>query len=209
MKKMVGAIGRKLDRRAIHEPRYKPGSMLCSLEVRDKFLLFASDSIDPISILTAGFYAGLDQSSNNDPSWGLGAAGYGKRFGAALLDFTSARFFMEFAYPVVFSEDPRYYRMASGTAKRRLLHAVGHTFIVYRDDGTRMFNFSQWLGRTSAVALSTTYHPGYEPGFGPIARETGYWMLTDMGFDILREFWPEIAHKLRLPFRDAREPVRR
>ena len=24
--------------------------------------------------------------------------------------------------------------------------------------------------------------------------------MTDMGFDVLREFWPEIARKLRIPF---------
>jgi hypothetical protein len=27
-----------------------------------------------------------------------------------------------------------------------------------------------------------------------------------MGFDVLREFWPDIAHKLHMPFRDMREP---
>lgn len=32
--------------------------------------------------------------------------------------------------------------------------------------------------------------------------------MTDMGFDVLREFWPEIAHKLRMPFRDKPESVR-
>jgi hypothetical protein len=28
-----------------------------------------------------------------------------------------------------------------------------------------------------------------------------------MGLDVLREFWPEIAGKLRMPFRDMREPL--
>jgi hypothetical protein len=26
--------------------------------------------------------------------------------------------------------------------------------------------------------------------------------MSDMGFDVLREFWPEIARKLHVPFRD-------
>jgi hypothetical protein len=28
----------------------------------------------------------------------------------------------------------------------------------------------------------------------------------DIGYDELREFWPEVARKLRLPFRDQNEP---
>jgi hypothetical protein len=28
-----------------------------------------------------------------------------------------------------------------------------------------------------------------------------------MGFDVLREFWPEISRKFRLPFRGESEPV--
>jgi hypothetical protein len=29
----------------------------------------------------------------------------------------------------------------------------------------------------------------------------GISVLTDMGYDMLREFWPEISHKFKLPFR--------
>jgi hypothetical protein len=62
------------------------------------------------------------------------------------------------------------------------------------------------MGTGSAVVLSNTYHPGNERGFAPAARQVGYAVVTDMGFDILREFWPEIACKLRMPFRDRPEP---
>jgi hypothetical protein len=30
-------------------------------------------------------------------------------------------------------------------------------------------------------------------------------VLQDMGFDVLREFWPELARKFNLPFRGVRE----
>ena len=33
----------------------------------------------------------------------------------------------------------------------------------------------------------------------------GYALATGMGFDVLREFWPDIARKLHMPFRDTRE----
>lgn len=58
---------------------------------------------------------------------------------------------MDFAYPPIFSEDPRYYRLAHGSGGRRFLHAVEHAFVAHRDNGKRMFNFSEWLGTTSTV----------------------------------------------------------
>jgi len=39
-----------------------------------------------------------------------------------------------------------------------------------------------------------------------IRGSAGFSVLSDMGFDTLREFWPEIAHKFKLPFRFFSEP---
>jgi len=200
--KVVGAFARKLELKSAHPPRYKPGTVLCSLEVKDKFTLFVQDTFDPISFLSAAFFAGLDQSANRDPMFGQGAEGYGKRFGAAFADQTTWRFFTDFAYPTIFAEDPRYYRMINGSSKRRFFHAIEHTFVAQHDSGKPMFNVSKWLGTASAVVLSDVYHPGNERGFTPALREGAYSLAIGMGFDVLREFWPEIARKLKMPFRD-------
>ena len=203
--KIVGAFGQKLELKSVHPPHYKPGTALCSLDVKDKFTLFVRDTIDPISFLGAAFNAGLDQASNRDPTFGQGAEGYGKRFGADFAGQTTWRFFTDFAYPTIFSEDPRYYRLIHGSGRRRFLHAVEHTFVAQRDSGAHMFNISQWAGTASAVALSDVYHPGNERGLTPALRVSGYALATGMGFDVLREFWPDIARKLHMPFRDTRE----
>ena len=39
----------------------------------------------------------------------------------------------------------------------------------------------------------------------PAARGVGFSVAQDMGFDVLREFWPEIAHRFKMPFRDLPE----
>ena len=206
LKKTVGIFARKLERKSVRPPHYKPGAILCSLALRDKFVLFVMDSIDPVSFLDSGFNAGLAQAQDDDPTFGQGAAGYGKRFGVSFADQASSKFFTDFAFPTIFSEDPRYYRLGSG-GRRRFVHAVVHVFIAHRDNGKRMFNFSEWLGTTSAVVLSNTYHPGNERGFVPAAQAVGYSVIQDVGFDLLREFWPEISHKFKLPFRDERDPT--
>jgi len=203
--KIVGAFGRKLERKAVHPPRYKPGARLCSLEPKAKFLLFIHDSTDPISFLSSGFNAGMDQAGNKDPSFGQGALGYAKRFGADYTGQTASRFFGDFLYPTIFSEDPRYYRMAHGSKKRRLWHAMRHTVEAHRDDGGLMFNFTEWMGTASSVAVNNLYHPGNQPGFAAAARSGAYSVLQDMGLDVLREFWPEIARAFKLPFRGVRE----
>lgn len=206
LEKVVGAFARTLERKSAHAPHYKPGATLCSLEPGDKFVLFVQDTFDPVSFLAAGFGAGLDQAENHDAPFGQGGEGYAKRFGANFADLTSARFFSDFVYPTIFSEDPRYYRLGHGGAGKRLLHAAGHVFVAHRDDGRHMFNFSEWLGTASAVALSDTYHPGNAHGFAPAARQVGYSVMTDVGLNVLREFWPEIARKLKMPFRERHEP---
>jgi hypothetical protein len=206
LKKTVGLFARELERKSVHPPHYKPGLMLCSLDVRDKFFLFVRDSFDPVTFIASSFNAGIDQAANRDPSFGQGAAGYGKRFGANFTDQASFKFFRDFAYPWVFSEDPRYYRLSQGNSGRRFLHAVDHAFVAYRDNGLRMFNVSEWLGTVSVVTLSNVYHPGNQRGFAPAARQVGFNITEDIGFDVLREFWPEIAHKFRLPFRAEPAP---
>ena len=207
--KLVGTFGRKLDRKTAHAPHYKPGAMLCSLELGDKFRLFVGDTLDPFSFLSAGFNAGLDQAAGSDPSYGQGAAGFGKRFGAEYAGLAASNFFSGFVYPAIFSEDPRYYRLAHGNAGRRLLHAVEHSVVARRDSGRRMFNFSEWLGTSTTVVLSNTYHPDNVRTFAPTARAVGYSVLSDVGFDVFREFWPEIARYFHMPFRDFHEVARR
>jgi hypothetical protein len=205
LKKVVGTFARPLERKSVHAPHYKPGLKLCTLTLKDKFVLFVQDSIDPGTFLGAAFNAGIDQAENTDHSYGQGAEGYGRRFGAELAGQASSGFFKDFAYPSIFSEDPRYYRQVHGSARRRLLHAMEHAVVAHRDNGKSMFNFSEWLGTASAVVLSNTYHPDNRRGFSPAAQRLGYAMLQDMGFDVLREFWPDISRKFKLPFRGEPE----
>jgi hypothetical protein len=200
--KTVGIFAQPLELKTVHPPDRQPGLTLCTIKLTDKFVLFVRDASSPATFLEAGFLAGLDQAENRDPSFGQGGQGFSKRFAADFADQASFKFFKDLAYPAIFKEDPRYYRLIHGSSRQRLMHAVGHAFLAHRDNGEVMFNFSEWMGTTSAVVLSNVYHPGNERGVGPAAEQVSFNVLEDMGFDMLREFWPEISHKLKLPFRD-------
>jgi hypothetical protein len=197
-KKLVVRIAGKPDIRTVH--LHEGQGRICTLPVSKKFNLFVRDTFEPFTFAIAGFNAGLAQAFNDDPTFGQGMEGYGKRYGAAFADQVSGDFFGTFFYPTILHEDPRYYRKGHGSTGGRFMHAVGHTFITYRDSGNRGPNFSEWMAATSTTALGNLYHPGNHRGFQPAARGVVYSVAYDMGFDVLREFWPEVTRNLHLPF---------
>src|ERR1700740_3469255 len=182
--KAVGAFGRRLERKSAHAPHYKPGAVLCVLSLHDKFLLSVRETFDPVTVLGIAHDAGISQAENNDPSYGQGAAGYGTRFGAGLAGEASSQLFKDFLYPTSFSQDPRYYRLGHGSTRKRFLHALAHSVVAHREDGTQMFNFTEWMGTTSAVVLSDTYHPDNKRGVGPTATRVAYNVGGDLGFNV-------------------------
>jgi len=207
LRSAVGLLARGLEHKPANRSRYKPGTVLCSVKVKDKFTLFVRDTFDPFSLVSPAVSAGMDQSANRDPSYGEGASGYARRFGASLASQTSARFFGGFVYPTLFSEDPRYYPLIHGSGRHRFLHAVQHTFVARHESGKGMFNASKWLGTATSVSLGEVLHPGTERGLTPALKAGGYSLAVDMGFDVLREFWPDIARKFRMPFRASQDAV--
>lgn len=201
LRKIVVYFARKPEIKTVH-PHSRPGLTLCALDASEKFRLFTQDTIEPVTFIGAAFDSGLAQAEDNDSSFGQGSAGYAKRYGAALADSVSRDFFHTYLFPVVFRQDPRYYRRLEGNAPARLGHALSHVFVAESDSGRKTFNFSEWLGTTSSVVLSTTYHPGNSRGIGPACQRIGVSIAWDAGFDVLREFWPEVVHRLKLPFKD-------
>jgi hypothetical protein len=196
-KTIVHIIG-KPEIKTVHQHHGR--AQVCTLPVRKKFDLFVKDTFEPVTFVIAGFNAGIAQAEDDDPTFGQGMEGFGKRYGAAFADQVSGEFWGTFFFPTVLHEDPRYYRDGHGSTGSRLAHAVGHAFITRRDSGARSFNFSEWMSASSTTALGNLYHPGNRRGFQPAARGVAYSVAFDAGFDILREFWPEITQNLHLPF---------
>ena len=78
---------------------------------------------------------------------------------------------------------------------------------VHRDDGRQIFNYTEWMGTASSVALNRLYHPGDQPGVAAAARNGAFSIMEDMGLDVLREFWPDLAKALKMPFRGVKEDI--
>jgi hypothetical protein len=99
-------------------------------------------SIHSFSLQT-GLSPGLSQARNTNPGFGQGAEGYGKRFGAAALDSADGTLWGNAILPILFKEDPRYFRLGSGPSPIAFStpqpppFGVGAT-MVHGDQTTRM-----------------------------------------------------------------------
>ncbi|HEX7286437.1 MAG TPA: hypothetical protein VF532_09650 [Candidatus Angelobacter sp.] len=209
MNKVIARISQKVEKSTVHVPKKHSSLRPCAMDAGDKFRAFVSDVSDPLGFAGATWDAATAQLAGDDRGFGQGATGYGKRYSATVMDNTQGSFFRTFLYPSLFRQDPRYFRLGQGATSQRLGHALAHRFVTQSDSGKRMFNYSEWLGTVSSKALSNLYHPGNARGFGPTAGRVGFSVANDMAWDVLREFWPEVAHKFKLPFRARNEAAAR
>ena len=202
LSQVVSRFSQRIESTTVHMPRHKSDLQPCALNASDKFHMFVESSADPISYVGASWDALTAQLSHDDRAFGMGTAGYGKRFGAAVADNVTSDFFGIYLYPSLFRQDPRYYRLGQGySGPSRLGHALAHRFVARGDSGRRMPNYSQWFGSVSTKALSNLYHPGNARGFASTGTRVGFSLANDMTWDLLREFFPEISRKFHLPFR--------
>lgn len=161
-----------------------------------KFRLFARSSFDPFNIALNAADAGIGQATNHFPEYGQGAAGYGKRFGASFADSLSGNFFSDFAYPTLFREDPRYFRLGEGGFSHRAGYALTREFVCRTDRGKRSFNWAKVLGAFSAGALSNTYYPNREREVGKTLSRSAFSLLYGSANGLLSEFWPDVQRKM-------------
>ncbi len=207
MNKVVAKVSQRVDSATVQMP-HRHSAVPCTMDAHDKFNMFVKNTADPMNFAGAAWTAAWAQLDRDDRAYQQGMSGYGKRYSAAVTDNVAGEFFGTFLYPSIFHQDPRYYRMGQGqgSPNQRLAHALAHRFVSQNDSGKRIFNYSEWATTISMKALSNVYHPGNPRGFGATASRVGFTVSNDVAWDVLREFWPEVAHKFRLPFR-THEPV--
>jgi len=169
---------------------------------RRKMWIASKDTFDyPIWVLAAGF-AGLYQIENENPSFGQGVKGYFRRYGTSLADQMMGNMLTEGVFPVLFHEDPRYFRRGTGSKKARTWYAATRIFVTRTDSGAHRVNFSELLGNSIAVGVSNAYYPD-DRDLSDNLHKLGLQLGTDAFSNVLKEFWPDIKHRF---FEKHREP---
>jgi hypothetical protein len=138
----------------------------------------------------------MGQAENQLSGYGQGMQGYGKRYGATLADNSLGGFFGNYLLPSVMHEDPRYFRMGSGSFMRRLVHAAGGQVIAHRDDGTVGPAYANVLGNFIGCGFGNLYYPKTDRGVGTTFERGAQVTLTGTIGSLLQEFWPDIHDKM-------------
>jgi hypothetical protein len=126
---------------------------------RQKFKLAAVVSTDPLTLMTTGITAGIEQAEGDFSGYGPGFGGYAQRYAATYGDRLSATFLGSAALPSLLHQDPRYFYSGKGSVVRRALYAVSTVVICKGDNGRWQPNYSNVGGNIGAAYLSGLYYP--------------------------------------------------
>lgn len=160
-----------------------------------KFHLFWRSTLDPFSLAAPAVKSVIYNAAGLNSGFGSGASGFFKRYGAAIADGASGRFFRSYFYPVALHEDPRYFRIASGTKKARTGYALTRVFVTRTDAGDNRFNWSKLLASFTSSGLSNLYYPQENRGAGFTFTGVGFSYLGEAATNVVKEFWPDISAK--------------
>src|ERR1700751_174943 len=181
------------------------------LRPKQKFQLMAKSTTAPFVFALVGVIAGIGQARNTNTGtktvtnpdgttstvrWGFGqgAAGYFKRLGAGYADTVDGNFWGNAVLPVLLKEDPRYYRMGSGSFARRFAYSATTAVWCRRDNGKWGPNYANVAGNFISGGISNLYYPDENSGFEKTV--IGAMTVTAEGVigSELIEFLPDIQH---------------
>jgi hypothetical protein len=167
---------------------------------REKLDLFDRELIHWETHVSLAIDAGISSAIGDRPYLGTGASGYFRKYGLNVADEADFTFFNAFLFPTLFHEDPRYIPFDHGTVRRRIAYALSRTAVTRNDSGKSEFNKSRVLGTVVATSISSVYYSacGADVGAGGNFASMAINLGSDAAFDLFKEFWPDVARKLKM-----------
>ncbi len=159
------------------------------MTTREKYMLALRWSVDPITWLSTGAVAGMEQAENSYRGYGQGAQGYGKRYGANYADGFIGNMLGGAVLPALFKQDPRYFYKGTGTTRSRILYAIANAVVCRGDNGHTQFDYSGILGSLAAGGISNLYYPAASRrGVALTFEGTGLGTLGSAAGNLFQEF---------------------
>ncbi|TAN22330.1 MAG: hypothetical protein EPN33_08665 [Acidobacteria bacterium] len=169
------------------------------LTPHEKLVEMGQDVYDPMGLALAGAEV-LVLEHNRSSGWcdyGKGWGGFGKCYGSALLDANLSGALGDWALPVWFHQDPRYFRLGTGSFLSRTAYALSRVFLTRSDrSGGTVFDSSQLLGTVTAGFISNLYYPKVDRGAGLTLSRIEIDLAGTAIFNLEAEFWEDIHSAL-------------
>ncbi len=168
------------------------------LTSKQKGVLAMRDFLDPFNFITIAGYSAIATAVDPHSAYGPGFKGFAKQTGYGLLQDAQGEFFQTYAIASLAHQDPRYHRMPTASVKRRLWHAISHTYVSQHDDGRRMLNVATLGTYLISAELTNLYVPGIQTDAASTARRIGVGIATDPAGAIVAEFLPDVARRIHI-----------
>ena len=166
------------------------------LTAKQKFSLAFKSALDPFEFVAAGADAGYSQLTGAYVGYGQGTEGYAKRFAASFADSFDGTMLGNALLPAIFHEDPRYFRMGTGSIKSRIWYATLSTVRARSDNGGWVVNYGNLLGNLAAGGIANLYYPSSDRGVG-LTFERALTVSAEGALGAIGyEFWPDIQRKV-------------
>lgn len=175
-------------------PNYRTAELTADyhpISAKYKMTIALKDSFDTPLMVIGSIYAGFYQLNDSHPQFGEGTLGYLRRFGASYNDQVMGNMMTEGVLPVLFKEDPRYFRLAEGTVKKRTFYALSRIFITRTNTGARSFNYAEVIGNSIGSAVGLSYYAD-DRSVEDYTQNVAIQLATDAMSQVLKEFWPDI-----------------
>ena len=167
------------------------------LSPRQKIDLAFKTATDPVTFAVAAIDGAWSQVGNDFPGYRQGIQGYAKRFGAAYADSFNGTMIGNALLPILFKEDPRYFRKGTGSFSKRFFYAISTTVRARSDGGRWVPNYANLFGNFAAGGISNLYYPASDRGATlTIQRALTVTAEGSLGA-LFVEFWPDVARHYR------------
>jgi hypothetical protein len=169
-----------------------------ALSTKQKFELFADESVAPSRFLSSAAGAGISQARNSLDGYGQGAGGYGKRFGSSMATAAANNFFGTFVISSLLHRDPRYFVTLHGGVGHRIGYALSRIVVARTDEGKDAANWAGMIAPLLAESLANSYLPVKEQTAGRTFERYGIRIGLNTASNAVREYWPTIFRNLRI-----------
>ena len=165
------------------------------LTFQDRLHLYISSFKKPDSVLAPAFGALVGQARNEPPEWGQGGDALVVRFASGYGRLVVGRT-IRFAVAAADGEDPRSDVSNLPGFWPRVHYAIVHTFVARNESGMEMPAFSRFAGVYGSAFIANAWYPPSRSNTSHALRRGTYSLGTAVGWNVFREFWPDIKKRI-------------
>ena len=167
------------------------------LSTAEKFNIARHDSFDwPNYLLLVGYAMQSQMAAGNGHQKSV-VAGFANFYMRSVADQIQGSYITEAILPWLLHEDPRFFRLGTGSVWRRTYSAASSVIINRRDSGATGVNYSELVGNMGVAGLGNLYYTNNQ-SVSNVFERYGMSVGNDVISNLLNEFWPDIRRRLPL-----------